>query len=186
MIRWLASIGIRHFLLIPSPLTVDAHMQARRTRRKDPDPADWPPWCAVLTDKDQDNDKDPRLACVSECRNAQRNVHSTSPCDGMVVLCVWKYNKGHTKGLAQNNPDIDVWRTIHGTMSMRMLRAKLDVGEVLSEYLAFDLNTLGEIHFVSEETCPFNWRHCKFIYSPFQTFLIAWALDLWGYHRNHC
>jgi hypothetical protein len=59
----------------------------------------------------------------------------------MVVLCARKYNKGRTKGLAQNNPYIDVWRMIHGIMSTRTLRARPDVGEALLEYPAFDPNT---------------------------------------------
>src|SRR6266436_1726821 len=92
-----------------------------------------------------DNDADLRSVHMSEGQTGQRNVHSTSAHDGMVVPCEWKYNRAHTKSYGQSNPDIDVWWTIDGKVSTRMLRARPHVGEVLCEYCVFDPDTPEEI-----------------------------------------
>jgi len=78
-----------------------------------------------------DNDSDLRSIHMSEGRTGQRNVHSTSAHDGMVVPCERKYNRAHTRSCAQSNPDIDVWWMIDGKVSTKRLRVKPHVGEVL-------------------------------------------------------
>ena len=112
-----------------------------RTHWKVPGLVDWSPWSAEQMDNDRDNDVNLWSAHVKAGQTAQRTVHSTSACDEKVVICERKCNKDHTKSLAQNNLNIDVWQTIEGTVSMRTLRARPHAEEVLSEYCSFDPNS---------------------------------------------
>ena len=133
-----------------------------------------------------DNDADLRSVHVSKGRTGQRNVHSTSAHDGMVVLCERKCNRAHTRSYVQSNPDIDVWRPIDGKVSMRTLRARPHVGEVLWEYCVFDPDTPEEIRSVSNKTCLVNRRPKQYAYLPFRMSWTAWeALGGCKNHHHH-